>query len=345
MNYLLRFFDEHQPRRIRVIENTLRNRRTVSTLFWAKQYGILGWTGADRSLNREKFDQLLENLVQDNLIKIDSDGQAVLTTPGILKQEELKSEEYQPQFLDWYWLANTNRVERRLLLGVQVVSELTYHNRHYAPLTNEYQELQLVKRWLFNCRQNIIKQLTDELKIFGSSLANADERLANYFFYSLIGHQTAGENILQLSKQLGISTDQMPVVKQDALLAVAAFANSYRGGALNQLLADLLTETPLSYSANQTLMLYQRGQTIEQIAKRRRIKANTVREHLLETAIVYPTAINWDQLLPGEIRQQLAKHYQGDVSKWQFKPEIVPGDQAAFYYFRLYQLYREKQDD
>ncbi|MFQ6726027.1 hypothetical protein [Limosilactobacillus reuteri] len=82
MNKLLRFFSYHQPRRIRVIENTLRSRRTVATLFWARQYGILEWLGADRTLNRQEYDQLINQLVADKLLVIDDQSQAILTEEG-----------------------------------------------------------------------------------------------------------------------------------------------------------------------------------------------------------------------------------------------------------------------
>lgn len=343
-DFLLSFFDEHQPRRIRVIENTLKNRRTVSTLFWAKQYGILKWTGAERSLERKQVENSIAELVKANLIQRNPDGQVLLTTLGVLRQEELAGEQYQPHFFDWYWLANTRRIEQRLLLGIQVASELSYHNRYYAPVVNEYHEQQIVKRWVLSWRRNIINDLVQELKLFGDSLESADERLANYFFYSLIGHRITGKNAMQLSEQLELPGYQLPVIKQDALLAIAAFANSYQG-VLNRLLVDLLAKSPLSQSANQTLLLYQQGISISQIAKKRRIKANTVREHLLEAAIVHPDSIDWERSLPVSIRSQLAKHYQGKMKDWQFDPEIVPGGPAAFYYFRLYQLYEERLND
>lgn len=343
-DFLLGFFDEHQPRRVRVIENTLKNRRTVSTLFWAKQYGLLRWTGADRALSRQQFEHSIKELVDAHLIQLASDGRALLTTAGVLRQEELLTENYQPCFFDWYWLANTRRVEQRLLLGIQVVSELAYHNRYYAPVVNEYYEQQLVKRWLLNWRGNIIADLWKELELFGNSLESADKRLANYFFYSLVGHHINGNSPVQLSAQLALPGGQMLVIKQDALLAVAAFANSYHG-ALNSLLADLISTNPLSHSASQTLMLFQQGFTIRQIAQKRKLKANTIREHLLEAAIVDPDSIDWEELLPADVRTELAIHYQGKAIDWQFDPEIVPGGPAAFYYFRLYQLYRGEAND
>ncbi|MCR5524335.1 MAG: helix-turn-helix domain-containing protein [Lactobacillus sp.] len=343
-NFLLNFFDEHQPRRIRVIENTLKSRRTVSTLFWAKQYGILNWTGADRSLERKQVENAIEELIKANLIQRDLDGQVLLTTLGVLRQEELAGEQYQPHFYDWYWLANTQRIEQRLLLAIQVVSELSYHNRYYAPIVNEYREQQIVKQWLLSWRGNIISDLIQELELFGDSLESADERLAKYFFYSLIGHGITGKNDMQLSEQLELPGYQLPIIKQDALLAIAAFANSYHG-VLNCLLTDLLAKSPLSQSANQTLLLYQQGISISQIAQKRKIKTNTVREHLLEAAIVYPESIDWDRALPVSVRNQLAEHYQGKIEDWQFDPEIVPGGPAAFYHFRLYQLYEERVND
>lgn len=343
MNYLLRLFDEHQPRRIRVIENTLRNRRTVSTLFWAEQYGMLNWTGANRSLSREKFDHLIKGLLAQKLITIDHENRAKLTTAGVLRQEEWTEECYHPVFFDWYWLANTQKIEQRFLLGVQVVSELAYHNRYYAPVSNDYLDQQMVKRWLQCWRGNVVNQLAKELTLLGRSLANEDQRLANYFCYSLIGHQITGWTTQQAADALELSPSELDVVKQDALLAVAAFADGYHG-LLTQLLRDLLAVSPLSDSANRSLQLYQRGFTIEQIAQQRRIKVNTVREHLLEAAIVYPTGLNWDTLLPAAIRQDLHNRYHGDVGQWQFEPNNVPGGKTAFFYFRLYQIFKSRQE-
>lgn len=343
MNYLLRFFDEHQPRRVRVIENTLKNRRTVSTLFWASQYGLLNWTGSMRSLERQQFDQMVKELLQDKLIQLDEDGQARLTSSGVLKQEELKDEEYQPKFFDWYWLANTKLVEERLLLGIQVASELAYHNRFYAPVTNDYQNQKTVKAWALGWNGDLVKQLTRELDLFGNSVAGEDERLANYFFYSLIGHHLNGMTDQEFSSALSLPLSEIPILKHDALLAITAFANSYHG-ALNRLLADLVSPSPLAYSSYETLLLYERGESISQIAKRRRIKENTVREHLLEVAIVWPEKVNWDNLLPREVREQLAEAYQGEIENWHFDSAKVPGGASAFFYFRLFQIYQERNN-
>ena len=60
-SYILRFFSYHQPRRIRVIENLLTNRLTVSNLFWGQQYGLLQWLGADRQLQRSEYDAVIKS--------------------------------------------------------------------------------------------------------------------------------------------------------------------------------------------------------------------------------------------------------------------------------------------
>lgn len=344
MNELLRFFSEKQPRRIRVIENTLKSRRTVSTLFWAKQYGILTWTGAFRKLEREQFDRSLDELLQNGLIRIDEKEQALLTTAGVLEQEEMIDHSYQPSFFEWYWLANTNQIESRLYFAIQVISELAYHNRYYAPLTNDYREQQFIKNWLHTYPGDLIKEMIKELEILGDSLASVDQRLANYFFYSLIGYHEAGMTVTDFKRLFSLDDFDVQVLKHDALLAVTAFSRSYHG-ALSQLLENLIASSPLSLSSQRTTDLYRQGRSISEIARYRRLRESTVREHLLESAIISPKLLDWQRLLPTEVRQHLANYYQGDSSSWRFDAEHVPGGDAAFFYYRLFQIYQQEQEN
>ena len=298
MNKLLRFFSYHQPRRIRVIENTLRSRRTVATLFWARQYGILEWLGADRAMNRQEYDQLINQLVADKLLSIDDQSQAILTEEGakVLKNEEESF--YIPSFYDWYWLTNTQRIIQRLFLAIQVVSEFSYHQRKYVPLAISYGEMVAVKQWFRqNYHHDLVKNLYTDLYRFGSALESEDPRMTTDLFNVMIGYQRSGWTINQAAQELQIKINNIQYLRHDEMLAVSAYARNFPGP-LQQLLLPLINESPLNRSAQVTFDLYTQGEPIELIAQERRLKENTIREHLLEAAILIPDKLDWDILLP-----------------------------------------------
>lgn len=92
-----------------------------------------------------------------------------------------------------------------------------------------------------------------------------------------------------------------------------------------------------------TLELYRQGAALEQIAARRRLKLSTVREHLLEVAILCPEQLDWNQLLPPAKRAALAKQYPDpDVTSWHFNSDEQDAGKAFFDY-RLFQILRGRE--
>ncbi|MEY8441377.1 helix-turn-helix domain-containing protein [Lactobacillaceae bacterium 24-114] len=342
MDYLLKFFSEQQPRRIRVIENTLKNKRTVSTLFWAQQYGILGWTGANRSLTRENFDEQIKRLVESGLIKVDNEKKAVLTTKGVLQQEEANF--YQPSFATWYWLADTRKVEQRLQLGVQVVSEFAYRNRSYAPLTTDYSELQKVKYWFRRAGKDIEDKFFHDISILIDSLAKENKLLAQYLTYSFSGHDLIGWTDHQAQENLHISLANLELLKYDLYLAVAAFVAKYPG-IFSGLFTNLLKEGPLSQSSRTSIQLYNQGMSLDEIAKQRHIALGTVREHILEAAIVCPTLLDFDAFFSKTVKEKLREKYKGDPASWEYDPQLFPNIDNDFFYYRLYQIVEGEKNE
>lgn len=333
----LRFFSYHQPRRIRVIENILKNRRTVANLFWAQQYGIITFLGANRQLTRKHYDDTIKYLIDQKLITVDTDNQALLTEKGASIQLANEDSQYTPFFYDWFWVANTHLIMERLLLAVQVVSEYSYHQSQYIPLQISYSEMEAVKRWFRqNFHNDVVKKLFESLSQFGDAIASEDERLATDFFNMLVGHDMPGWTIEQASQHLKMSPENLILMRHDELLAIAAYALKVPG-ILQQLFLPILNKTPLSRSAQVSFNQYQQGYNAAQIAQYRHLKENTVREHFLEAAIMIPDQVDWDRLLPKEKRHQLSKVYQGSPSTWHYQEN---NDNQGFYDYRLYQIYQ-----
>ncbi|MGM9891297.1 helix-turn-helix domain-containing protein [Limosilactobacillus sp.] len=341
--YWLRLCSYQQPRRVRVIENLLTNRRTVANLFWAQQYGLLQWLGARRTAQQDQLDAELQTLQRAGLLLVDDQGQVKLTATGVSYQEQ-HPDQYQPHFYDWYWLANTRRVQYRFLLACQVVSELAYHNHRYVPLTIPLIDQEAVRGWFHHYYSPaFVQQIYAELHLLIGSLESEEGILAPALVNLLIGHGQSGWTLDQLSQHLKLAISDTLVLEHDLFLAVSAFSKQTTGP-IAHLIKPLLATSPLSSSSQETLQMFNHGVDLVTIADRRRLRLSTVREHLLTAAILLPQGLDWSRLLPKASRQFLEQHYTGEVTAWRFHPWATDSNQD-FFYFRLYQIIQGRRHD
>lgn len=331
--YLLTMFDRH-PRRFHVIENIVRNKRTQANLFWGLNYGILNWLGSDVHLTDQEFIQWLGVQQQHGLLDVE-ENEAQLTEQGEAVKQQIMAHYYHPQFDQWAWLTNTRRFAERFMLAVQAISELSYQNRHYIPLNISVTEMAVVRNWL--TRPNIITQVHQELIQLGTQLNRVDSRLAVLFANQLFGHNGAGWTLEQAAGHFQLHLEEVQLMNRDVWLGIASILATWKQSALGGLMNDLIARTPISSSAYKTLTDFQHGYLPEQIAKARRLKLSTVREHLLEAAIIIPDGIDWQRLLSKQEEKQIHRQYSGPVEQWQFQRPAEDVLQA-FFKFRLCQI-------
>ncbi|MFR0609569.1 helix-turn-helix domain-containing protein [Limosilactobacillus mucosae] len=334
-----------QPRRTAVLRNTVKNKRTVATLFWAREYGVLKWLGSNPRLTVNEFEQWLVQMRQAGLIKM-NDQTAWLTPSGIAEKEKFIKTHYQPQFGKWSWLARPDQLAPRVLLATQAVSQYAHRQKHYVPLNLAPAELYFVHRWFYENRNQIVDDWASELQQAATDLARLDERLAKLLVFSLPGYQTTGWTIDQAAQALKVSVDEAMIMERDVWLGIAYLAARQSASLLRSLLSDHLHETPLSRSAAFTLRMFEQGFSLEQISQRRHLKLGTIREHILETAIFMPRSLMLDRLLTPTRIDQLAAQYHGKPATWEFRPPILepqsPADklqnEQSFFEYRLFQI-------
>ena len=334
-----------QPRRTAVLRNTVKNKRTVATLFWAREYGVLKWLGSNPRLTVNEFEQWLVQMRQAGLIKM-NDQTAWLTPSGIAEKEKFLKTHYQPRFGNWSWLARPDQLAPRVLLATQAVSQYAHRQKHYVPLNLAPAELYFVRQWFYGNRNRIVDEWASELQQAAAALAKMDERLAKLLVFSLPGYQTTGWTIDQAAQALKISADEVMIMERDVWLGIGYLAASQPAGLLRSLLYDHLHDTPLNHSATITLRMFEQGLSLEQISQRRRLKLGTIREHILEAAIFMPEALPLDRLLTPAQIDRLAAQYHGKPATWEFLPPILEPQSPAnklqneqsFFEYRLFQI-------
>lgn len=340
---LLQLLSSQQARRLRVIENLLRGRRTVSTLFWGQRYRLLYLLDLGKALTRGGLDGPAQTLVDRQLATWEAEEQPQLrlTPAGVAAQHA--AQPFVPQTAVLWPQLDINAARKRLLLGVQVVSEYQHQTKRYYPLATDLATRQLVRRWFY---QSDRQQLGTALQAtFTRSLARLPERVATVTVAGFTGYRQPGLTNQQLAVRWQTTAWQVYLMHIEAVVTIAQAAQ-VATDPLAGLLGPLWT-VPVTKSAQATLAAVQAGGTLDQIARQRRIKPSTVREHLLEAAIMLPeAAFPYERLLPATTQRTLLAVLPTAIDEWTYT-DLAPALQAKidFFTFRLLAIWQDKRGD
>ncbi|MEJ6400666.1 helix-turn-helix domain-containing protein [Nicoliella lavandulae] len=331
-----------QPRRIRVIENTLLQRRTVSTLFWGMRYGITDFWGMLPRLNLKAFDQTLNQLLATGLVKRVDKSHYLLSAAGLAQVHKKQRDLVGPFKLPTNRYFDLIQFRQRFLLAVQVVSEFSYHNHRYYPMLIDHNDERFIKNWFHHFKQpTLVTQMTTALQSFLDSI---DNQSAWQFTSMLNGHSITGMTIFQQAEQLNIDSSLLMINEWLMFNQLIIFLRHHYDQF--ESIAQLLNGTRrslISRSAWQTYQLYKQRPKMDMIANYRRIKLSTVKEHLLEAAILLPVdQLNLTQFFSKTTLHQLDQLYQGNVDEWQFERIKTVQPDFDFFYFRMYQILRSR---
>lgn len=338
---LLALLDAQQFRRLRVIENLLRGKKTVSTLYWGQRYRALYLVGLAKKLPRGALDAPAQALQERGLIVTgETTDQVRLTEKGLDAQR-------QATYFTPLTRASWNQIDlmaarERILLAVQVVSQYAHAVKRYYPLATGTQTRQAVRRWFYQqAHSSLSEQMFDSLK---ESLNRLPTQVAETVTALFTGYQQPGQTAAQLAQAWQYTPWEVTLMQLDGMMQIALDARTT--GPLTSLLRPTW-QSPVTRSAQQTLAAVGQGRTLDQIAAARGIKVNTAREHLLEAAILLPlTRFPYDDILTAPIRQAFAAALTGPIDSWQYTalPEALQA-RYAFFYFRLYAIWCDKRGE
>lgn len=335
---LIQVLTPQQTRRLRVIENLLRGKKTVSTLYWGQRYQLLPLIGLDKSLDRGGLDAAARSLVTGGLATLDEENDQLRLTPtGVIAAQRTY---YQPQTADTWIQLDLMAARQRLLVAVQVVSEYTHATRRYYPLATDLATRQAVRAWFQREKsdrlgQQILQALTHALEQLPETVAMVTTSL-------LTGYQHPGLTREQVAQRQQRTAWEVTLMQLDGLMQICQDARVAQTPFTS--LLSSLWQSPVTRSAQLTLEAVRQTGDLDQVATQRRIKLSTVREHLLEAAIFLPLVdFPYEQILTPKLCQLFAKNLTGAIDDWQYTS--LPADLQArydFFYFRLYAIWIEK---
>lgn len=170
---------------------------------------------------------------------------------------------------------------KALQLLIQTVSHVERNNKAFMPLTEQAVIQKGVKQLFYYIQNNdLVTAFIDELYQLFKHLDEQQEQ--SVLHYYLQGYEEAMYTRQQISLIEGLDETEVFRLEYNGLVEMMfEFEDVDRYPILNQ----LIVYPPLSYNTSETYVHLQQGKTMDQIARHKHVKINTIEDHILELFI------------------------------------------------------------
>ena len=323
---VLVFFATKQKRRPKVIFNILHGILTVSNLFWGLNYDVLYLSGMGKQIKKDEYQHHLNLAIQKGWLFSDEAGISLTKAGQKVQNHELEG------FHDLKNDYELNMAIESFILAVQVLSEFSFQNHKYLPSVSDVRVEWIVKQWFKAQKQQISSPKALSKKAFDDLIKVAEQLDGpdmNILFNFLANHHDTGLTLEQIASLTDESTFLVSLKLKFILLSF--FNHLDEDNMFYSLINYFKKPSIISNSAFESYQLIKAGKSMEEVANMRRIKLNTVKEHLLMNAII-------DSDFP--FNEFLQVTYQPDTlpSSWQYSDFQSHFPQSDFFAFRLSQI-------
>jgi len=340
--YLLSFFNKERPVNNGQLIHVFHAKRTPSMFYLIEKNKWHHGFNLAKHFKRNHLEKMIQTLAQKQWLRAKDKGY-LLTDSGEKAYLSFFNERYYPHDLQTFsYISVRNPFFSRLQLFVQVFSELSYKNAHYSPVIKHPHHQENVRQLFLQFEgktERVFQQwLKEQSFLFKKLPASHADILAS----QLSGHDIVGETQTQLAQALNMNSIEYNFYQQSLIeeLIELILNHKKKTPIINSIFKQIHKETNygLSQSTYQSYLLLREGYTIEAIASRRGVKANTVREHILEMAFVFHD-FPYRNFVPETLYKALNQGFE-TTKDYDYRQALEENNEMEFMHFRLVELER-----
>ncbi|EOH98621.1 hypothetical protein UAW_01217 [Enterococcus haemoperoxidus ATCC BAA-382] len=335
-SFILALFQHGYKVRTSTLYHLLKGKRTSSVLLYGFLYENLRFFQLFPLLSDKQFHTIIKELGKQDLLNLTSDGEAQITSKGI------QVAVYDVHHFSWinnYRFGKTDETIWRLLqFTVQVVSNLSYTNKHYVPLEQSPLYQKQVKMYIKSMpKAQLIETVKKEWTLLFSHLTN-DE--ANFFAQQFSGYQQIGKTSFQLMKDDDNTFERQLYKKEKLHHLLDTICLMPDGSFLKKLVLPLVKQNE-NKSMSETSSYMKTQLPIEALAQKRRVKISTIKDHLMELALTkdFP----FERFISKETEQFLFE-YPKPYQEWTYRSVKQNSPELDYFEFRLYQIQKIREE-
>lgn len=236
-------------------------------------------------LKRAYFNQKVKELEKLGYVIVDESGKAIVTTGGTDSvKKDFQGDSFPSNMNGLVYGDQTFLFWKRLSLLVQVLSNGKQQETLYFPV----QRNKNIQEWVKSCLRanpNVEKLSSDLYKEMYSLLTSLSQTLnPDILVFRLTGYKDYGWTELQVAEKLNMHEEEFRFQFLNVIHGI--LSELEREPSTYPLLYSICLKSDqlqnLTISTSKTYELYQRGHSIEEIARIRDLKINTIEDHVIE---------------------------------------------------------------
>ncbi len=342
---LLSLFEKNDVTRSAQVYNILQGKRTGSTLYQALLNHYLPFYGLYPDWQRAEFDSLVSSFESKELIKDIGKNEYLLLDKGRQACSFYFKEYHYPQYLNnirysklfpSFWAV--------IQLLTQIFSEKSYNNKFYNPIIQNLEDQYFAKKWLKIAEQ---KGWTSSrfYKEWVILLSHMEKEEADLIAQLLTGHDLIGKTKDQVRKERNLEAEEFDLYLRE--IWHRAFDWIRNNDEQVSIFYDVLSRTDwashkgLSQTTWTTFTYIMKNRPIKEIAEIRKIKENTVGDHVIEIGIVLPEFPL--QKLVSPLNQRIILQFIEDHPEKRYRDFQEVYTDVPFYEYRFMEILRWRE--
>lgn len=273
------------------IYHIVAGKKSAQTIQDGKIFGLSFLFQSFSYLKKETFARYVKELNSQQFIKEVDHQKYVLTAKGEqVLRTQLREWPLPAKLSGWQFASSTQLFLSRLTLFIQTISNLQYFQKGFLPITQDAEPIQWVKAYLFSqsySREELAKHLFDELQCI---LKRCSSRDADIFVQHLSGYKRIGLTKNQLAEYYNMDENYVHLliisVVHQIIEQISECPSEFP--VLQKFVQDVHMTVPLTASTVKTYEWLQKGKSLKEVARIRRLKESTIEDHIAELALFLP---------------------------------------------------------
>ncbi|MEI5992588.1 helix-turn-helix domain-containing protein [Candidatus Enterococcus mansonii] len=334
-SFILALFQHGYKVRTSTLYHLLKGKRTSSVLLYGFFYNNLPFFQLFPELSETQYNKIINELAEKHLLRLNSNGDAQITAKG----QQVIASNQQYMWLDNYRLGRTDEAIWRLLqFTVQVVSQLSYSNKHYIPLEQSPLYQNQVKMYIKSMpKAKLIERIKQEWQEIFSALSTEE---ANFFARQFSGYKQIGKTSFQLLDMENKAFDRFLIKKDRIHHLLKVIQKLPNNSFLKELIRPLLKQNE-NNSMNETRKYLNKHFSLDELALQRGVKRSTVQDHLLEVALT--NDFPFERFISNETVNFL-DNFKPPYQEWDYRSLKQTKPEFDYFEFRLYQIQKMKEE-
>ncbi|MEY9868155.1 uncharacterized protein YpbB [Peribacillus sp. B2I2] len=329
-------------RSIYAIYHMLQGKKSSQTIQDAHLFGLTNIFGTIPRFTRQQLNQNIEQFLKHDYINLTDKSDAYeisLQGEGMLV-DYFNNNPFPTYINGWKYHNITPVFWGRLNLLIQTISHIVHNERRFYPIQRNPKIQYFVKEFLHANRQDrvlIAQHLYEELI---SLLESQSDLKRDIFILKLTGVNRIGLTFEQIAKRKDVEEQYVRFTFLDSLHQMLSEMDTGTGTEyplLSSLTNDWQkSENPhLTQSTQTTLRYIQAGKNLGEIAEIRRLKVNTIEDHLVEIVLSDKGFPISDYVSIEDEREIAAAIKELGTKKLKAIKNMVDNKQISFFQIRL----------